>query len=250
MRAPGDALVGFVRGQEPGAAARDGETLWGAPLPEGSAGHPHQPARAGRCGGPRGSPLLPARSNLKAWLCLAAAPALAAPQARHKCPSEEKCRERKKYLERQEKGESRRCGREPRRGLKARSQRAFVRPGRAQRCCQHGGAVPAPAAPGVVRPGEAGTPAACPVPRPGDTPVSRMRPLQSLRWGAPSPRLGWAPRCRPRGGQRSGINNALAKIIASDRSISSARFRLNFIMVSVTMATCKNNISPSPANSP
>lgn len=40
--------------------------------------------------------LLPAPSDLKAWLCLAVAPALA-PRARHKCPSAEKCREREKY---------------------------------------------------------------------------------------------------------------------------------------------------------
>lgn len=124
----GDALEGFVWGKEPGAAAQDGENLWGAPLPKGSTGCPHPPARAGHCGGPRGSRLLPARSDLKAWLCLAAAPVLAVPRAWHKCPSEEKCRERKKYLERQEDGESRRCGREPWNGLKAHSQRGFCSP--------------------------------------------------------------------------------------------------------------------------
>lgn len=45
-------------------------------------------------------------------------------------------------------------------------------------------------------------------------------------------------------------SKAPCKIIAPDRSVSSARLGLNFIMVSVTMATCKNNGSPSKANSP
>lgn len=58
----------------------------------------------------------------------------------------------------------------------------------------------------------------------------------------------WAP--SPWGGQRGRTHDALAQIIAADRSISSARFSLNFIMVSVTMATCKNNVSPSPATPP
>lgn len=58
-------------------------------------------------GVPGAPPLLPARSDLTAWLHLAAAPALAAPRARHKCPSE-KCRERKKIF--REAGEGGKAG--------------------------------------------------------------------------------------------------------------------------------------------
>lgn len=115
-------------------------------------------------------------------------------------------------------------------GLKAPSQRAFVRPGRAQRCCQPGGAVLAP-----VAPGDPGAPQPARRLVPGTCPWSGFSCLQR---GPPSP-LGWAQ-----------THNALPKIIPSDRSISSTWFRLNFIMASVAMVTCKNNGSPSPANSP
>lgn len=59
-------------------------------------------------------------------------------------------------------------------------------------------------------------------------------------WGA-RPCWGWG---------RGEESKAPCKIIAPDRSVSSARLGLNFIMVSVTMATCKNNVSASKANSP
>lgn len=120
-------------------------------------------------------------------------------------------------------------------GLKAPSQRAFVRPGRAQRCCQPGGAVLAPVAPGdpgAPQPARRLVPATCP-----------WAGCSSLQRGPPSPPAG-------PGVGTARTHNALPKIIPSDRSISSTWFRLNFIMVSVAMATCKNNESPSPANSP
>lgn len=141
--------VSFVPGKEPGLP-------FGMGKPLGSS-----PSRGQDAAGVPGAP----RSSWHAVTSsLAAVPALAAPRARHKQRLRRSAGRGEQYLERQEQWQSSRCGRSRHR-LNARSQRAFVGPGRAQRCCQHGGAIPAPAAPSVGRqlaqcPGSAPCPSA------------------------------------------------------------------------------------------
>lgn len=150
--------------------AQGRETLWGAPCPEGRT-----------LWGPWCSLLLPAPSDLKERLCLAVAPALAAPS-----PAQVSlCREvqgKGKILREAGEGGKQALREGAQHGLKAPSQRAFVRPGRAQRRCQPRGAVLAPVAPGDPK-----SSAACPAPRPSDVPVGRMQ------LGIPITPLGSAP---------------------------------------------------------
>lgn len=137
----------------PARRAQGRETLWGAPCPEGRT-----------LWGLWRSLLLPAPSDLKVWLCLAVAPALAAPS-----PAQVSlCREvqgKGKILREAGEGGKQALREGAQHGLKAPSQRAFVHPGRAQRCCQPGGAVLAPVAPGdpgAPQPARRLVPATCP----------------------------------------------------------------------------------------
>lgn len=209
----------FCPRKRAGAAVWAGETPWELPFP-----------RAGRCGGPRGSPLLLARSNLQ----LGGSPGAGSAPSPAQAALEEKCGERGTIFR-----EAGAVAKQPLREEPAPAECALS----AGFCWPRTCPAVLPARRGYT--GASGSQrgaAACPVPWLSTVPISRMR---SLRREAPSPRPG-----RPPGGQRSGSSDTLAAGIASDRSICSARFRLNFIMVSVAMATCKNNGSPSPANSP
>lgn len=160
--------------------------------------------------GPWRSLLLPAPSDLKEWLCLAVAPALAAPS-----PAQVSlCREvqgKGKILREAGEGGKQALREGAQHGLKASSQRAFVRPGRAQRCCQPGGAVLAPVAPGdpkAPQPARRLVPATCP-----------WAGCSCLQRGSPSPRRARPLAAGPAVGSAR-THNALPKITPPDRSIS------------------------------
>lgn len=228
LHTPRDAR-GVHLGKSAGSCCSRWGTLRGAPGAQGQHGQD--------AAGSLGSTLPQAASQLShAWLQPWQCP--------KPCPCEEQCRERKKSAARQEKGESRRCGREAWCTLKARSHCAFVCPRRDRRCCQRGGAVPAPWL--LAWCGQASRCyGSLPGASAGDVPRAGCGPCRAFGGDphhlephhpephhpgphCPEPHLLGAHRpsgARPWGGQHSRTNNTGAKIIASDRSISSARFK-------------------------